>query len=153
MYRITNGAKGVNVVGVYKERDVMISELEFMKSPKGSMYILLEVNSNPNDLNTLLKNLSVDIDSLGGIFIKDAIEIGLNDIKAVESISKVIYPALAKKYNVSTDSVERRIRHEIEKSWRKVDENFKARIFGNIGNDPIRPSNMRYIKAIVRYLI
>ena len=40
-----------------------------------------------------------------------------NDIELLGSITKVLYPDIAKKYNTTASRVERAIRHAIEVAW------------------------------------
>ncbi len=64
----------------------------------------------------LLVNCGFNPKHKGFLYLRDACLMTLMDIRA-GSLSKDIYPAIADRYNVSNESVERAIRHAVAKVW------------------------------------
>lgn len=65
------------------------------------------------------------------------------------SITKEIYPAVAKEFNTTASRTERAIRHAIEVAWEKTyNKNLISEIFG----DENRPTNFEAIATIAEYL-
>ncbi|MFB8735129.1 sporulation initiation factor Spo0A C-terminal domain-containing protein [Bacillus sp. SL00103] len=53
----------------------------------------------------------------GYLYLREAISMVYNDIELLGSITKVLYPDIAKKFNTTASRVERAIRHAIEVAW------------------------------------
>ena len=54
-------------------------------------------------------------------YVREAILMAINDMEVVGAVTKVLYPAVAKKYNTVSSRVERAIRHAIEIAWNRGD--------------------------------
>lgn len=110
MYKVGEGTRGVDVVAVFNG----VSEMkEFIKKnslTERGKYILLEVSSIGETVRDVLNNLGMNGSFLGSDYLHDAIELALNDDAYINLITKVTYPELAKKYNVSYSCIERAIR-------------------------------------------
>lgn len=152
MYRITNGAKGTNLIGVYNVIDEMTNDVEKLSGEENCRYILLKVSDKEDTVDDVLKILQIDLSSEAGKFIRDAVNEGLDKPLVMDSITTFLYPYLAYKYNCKEYTVERNIRFAIEKTWKKIPMDVKKRIFGNFAYEETRPSNRNYINSIVRYL-
>ena len=70
-----------------------------------------------------------------------------NDI--INSVTKVLYPSVAKKYSTTTSRVERAIRHAIEVAWDRGDIDTLNSYFGyTIQNNRGKPTNSEFIAMI-----
>ena len=70
-----------------------------------------------------------------------------NDI--INSVTKVLYPTVAKKYGTTTSRVERAIRHAIEVAWDRGDIDTLNSYFGyTIQNSRGKPTNSEFIAMI-----
>jgi two-component system response regulator (stage 0 sporulation protein A) len=70
-----------------------------------------------------------------------------NDI--INSVTKVLYPTVAKKYGTTTSRVERAIRHAIEVAWDRGDVDTLNSYFGyTIQNSRGKPTNSEFIAMI-----
>ena len=66
-----------------------------------------------------------------------------------QSITKMLYPTVAKKFNTSASRVERAIRHAIEVAWTRGDTEVLNRIFGfTINQSKGKPTNSEFIAMI-----
>ena len=67
----------------------------------------------------------------------------------INSVTKVLYPTVARKYNTTTSRVERAIRHAIEVAWDRGDVDTLNSYFGyTIQNSRGKPTNSEFIAMI-----
>ena len=70
-----------------------------------------------------------------------------NDI--INSVTKVLYPSVAKKYGTTSSRVERAIRHAIEVAWDRGDLEVLNSFFGyTVQNSRGKPTNSEFIAMI-----
>ena len=74
---------------------------------------------------------------------------GIDDEEIINSVTKVLYPSVAKKYQTTTSRVERAIRHAIEVAWDRGDVDTLNSYFGyTIQNSRGKPTNSEFIAMI-----
>ena len=67
----------------------------------------------------------------------------------LNSITKVLYPTIAKKYDTTTSRVERAIRHAIEVAWSRGRMDTIDALFGyTINHGKGKPTNSEFIALI-----
>lgn len=86
---------------------------------------------NNEKIAVLLKVIGVSPVNLGWRYLTEAITMVLEDAEALNGITKVLYPTIAKKFNSTPSGVERGIRHAIETSFANMPRDVKYKIFGN----------------------
>src|SRR5699024_2973387 len=72
------------------------------------------------NITNIIHEIGVPAHIKGYMYLREAITMVYNDIELLGSITKVLYPDIAKKYNTTASRVERAIRHAIEvacSSW------------------------------------
>lgn len=115
--------------------------------------IKTETGKNKNDLETnitmYIQQLGVPAHIKGYQYIRDAITMVIEDMDAINSITKILYPTVAKHYNTTASRVERAIRHAIEVAWDRgnpevLNEFFGYTILGSKG----KPTNSEFIALI-----
>ncbi|MCD8328838.1 MAG: sporulation initiation factor Spo0A C-terminal domain-containing protein [Ruminococcus sp.] len=79
--------------------------------------------------NFILK-LGVPEKLKGYHYLREAILLLINDSQMLESVTKILYPAVAKKFNTTSSRVERSIRYAIEIAWNEGDFNVQNSFFG-----------------------
>ena len=73
----------------------------------------------------------------------------VSDSDIINSVTKVLYPSVAKKYATTTSRVERAIRHAIEVAWDRGDVDTLNSYFGyTIQNNRGKPTNSEFIAMI-----
>lgn len=117
-------------------------------------FLIENINKSKQDAKVLnieifLKELCVNPSLLGFNYLKDAIELCLNNKETLNSITKVLYPTIAEKYNTTPSRVERAIRHAIETSWDKIDGDTYHDVFFN---EVERLTNSKYIAYVCNYI-
>ena len=82
-------------------------------------------------------------------YLRYAILMTIEDNDIINSVTKVLYPAVAKKYQTTTSRVERAIRHAIEVAWDRGDVDTLNSYFGyTIQNSRGKPTNSEFIAMI-----
>ena len=73
----------------------------------------------------------------------------MQDSDIINSVTKVLYPSVAKKYSTTTSRVERAIRHAIEVAWDRGDIDTLNSYFGyTIQQGRGKPTNSEFIAMI-----
>ena len=81
--------------------------------------------------------------------IKDAILMSVKDPEIINSVTKLLYPTVAKKYSTTASRVERAIRHAIEVAWDRGNIDVFDAYFGyTIQNSRGKPTNSEFIAMI-----
>lgn len=101
----------------------------------------------------LLQQLGVPAHLSGYYYLRSAIMISYQESNSVSSVTKLLYPEIAKDFDTTQQKVERGIRNAIEVGWKNGNPDFFQKEFGYAtGTKSRRPSNSEYIARIVDYI-
>ena len=108
---------------------------------------------DPDDIETqvtqIIHQIGVPAHIKGYQYLRTAILLTVKDSDVINSVTKVLYPSVAKKYSTTTSRVERAIRHAIEVAWDRGDVDTLNSYFGyNIQNNRGKPTNSEFIAMI-----
>ena len=82
-------------------------------------------------------------------YLRDAIILSGKDMEVVSSVTKLLYPTIAKHFKTTDQKVERAIRNAIEVSWSRGTVETFEKIFGySVASGRTRPTNSEYIARI-----
>lgn len=82
-------------------------------------------------------------------YLREAIMMAVEDMESVGAITKILYPAIAKKFKTTSSRVERAIRHAIEVAWDRGDIETLQGYFGyTISGVKGKPTNSEFISMI-----
>lgn len=82
-------------------------------------------------------------------YIRTAITMMTEDMELAHSVTKILYPAVAKKFDTTPQRVERAIRHAIEVAWNRGDPAVLNEMFGyTIDCERGKPTNSEFIAMI-----
>ncbi len=85
----------------------------------------------------------------GYYYLRSAIMMTGRDVEVVTSVTKLMYPVIAKNYKTSAQKVERAIRNAIEVSWLRGNTQTFQNLFGySTQSGKSRPTNSEYIARI-----
>lgn len=97
----------------------------------------------------IIHQIGVPAHIKGYQYLRTAIMMTINDSEAINSVTKILYPTVAKKYSTTTSRVERAIRHAIEVAWDRGDVDTLNSYFGyTIQNNRGKPTNSEFIAMI-----
>ena len=75
--------------------------------------------------------------------------ITVENLEVINSVTKVLYPEVAKRFHTTPSRVERAIRHAIEVAWDRGDLETLQRFFGyTVSNAKGKPTNSEFIAMI-----
>ena len=114
--------------------------------------------SSPNENQTpdietqvtkIIHQIGVPAHIKGYQYLRSAILMTIKDNDIINSVTKVLYPTVAKQYQTTTSRVERAIRHAIEVAWDRGDVDTLNSYFGyTIQNNRGKPTNSEFIAMI-----
>ena len=82
-------------------------------------------------------------------YLREAIMLAIDDMDVINSVTKVLYPEVARKFNTTPSRVERAIRHAIEVAWDRGDLETLQKFFGyTVSNIKGKPTNSEFIAMI-----
>ena len=101
------------------------------------------------DVTDMIHELGVPAHIKGYQYLREAIMMAVEDIDMLGSITKILYPTIAKKYQTTASRVERAIRHAIEVAWSRGKMETLDALFGyTINTGKGKPTNSEFIALI-----
>lgn len=101
------------------------------------------------DVTDMIHEIGVPAHIKGYQYLREAIMMSVNDIEMLSSITKVLYPTIAEKYDTTSSRVERAIRHAIEVAWNRGRMETLNALFGyTISTGKGKPTNSEFIALI-----
>lgn len=102
-----------------------------------------------NDVTQMLHEIGIPAHIKGYQYLRDAIGISVEEQDMLTSVTKVLYPTIAKKHQTTPSRVERAIRHAIEVAWSRGKMDTINEIFGyTVSNGKGKPTNSEFIALI-----
>ena len=115
---------------VYNNTAVSDSDLEFM-------------------VTEIIHQIGVPAHIKGYNYLRESIILAIKDTEIINSVTKTLYPTVAKHHATTSSRVERAIRHAIEVAWDRGDINVLNSYFGyTIHNNRGKPTNSEFIAMI-----
>ncbi len=101
------------------------------------------------DVTEIIHEVGVPAHIKGYQYLRDAIVMSVKDMDMLNSITKILYPTIAKKYQTTPSRVERAIRHAIEVAWSRGRMDTLDEMFGyTINRGKGKPTNSEFIALI-----
>ena len=101
------------------------------------------------DVTNIIHEIGVPAHIKGYQYLREAIMMSVNDIEMLNSITKILYPTIAKQFQTTSSRVERAIRHAIEVAWSRGKMDTIDELFGyTINNGKGKPTNSEFIALI-----
>lgn len=109
-----------------------------------------ETNKKAEWLTTqMLLDMGVPAHLKGYRYVRTAVIMVEEDMRVVGSVTKLLYPELAKRYNTTNGKIERAIRNAIEVSWARGNKDTFEELFGYCAESGQgRPTNSEYIAVV-----
>lgn len=100
-------------------------------------------------ISDIMRQIGVPAHIKGYQYLRTAIKLSVNDSEMLGSVTKLLYPTVAKMYNTTSSRVERAIRHAIEVAWDRGDVDVLSSYFGyTIQSQRGKPTNSEFIAMI-----
>lgn len=85
----------------------------------------------------------------GYLYLREAITMVYNNLELLGSITKILYPEIAKTFNTTPSRVERAIRHAIEVAWNRGNIESINKMFSNtVNSNKAKPTNSEFIAMV-----
>lgn len=143
--------------------DLMNGDKEFqimITVPSGKGAVHKNIPQEPPKPQTALRNLEQDVTDMiheigvpahikGYQYLREAIMMSVDDPAMISSITKILYPTIAKRFQTTPSRVERAIRHAIEVAWSRGKMETLDALFGyTIDTGKGKPTNSEFIALI-----
>lgn len=100
-------------------------------------------------ISDLLTEIGIPVHILGYQYLRYAVRITIDDMKMINSITKQMYPTVAKHFNTTPSRTERAIRHAIEVAFDRGNVDVMDSLFGySINSEKGKPTNSEFIATI-----
>ena len=97
----------------------------------------------------IIHEIGVPAHIKGYQYLREAIILTINDMDAINAVTKVLYPEVARKFSTTPSRVERAIRHAIEVAWDRGDVETLQKFFGyTVSGIKGKPTNSEFIAMI-----
>ena len=143
------------------DNNVVLSRIKQLKGNGHSKFIENQkVSTYENKQDYMKRNLESDVTNIiheigvpahikGYQYLRDAIMMSVNDNEMLNSITKLLYPSIAKRHSTTPSRVERAIRHAIEVAWSRGKMDTIDELFGyTVNNGKGKPTNSEFIALI-----
>lgn len=131
----------------YKNKTTMLSGSRRVK-PYVNKAEYMEQNLE-NDVTQMLHEIGIPAHIKGYQYLRDAIIISVGDQEMLTSVTKILYPTIAKKHDTTPSRVERAIRHAIEVAWNRGEMDTINDLFGyTVSTGKGKPTNSEFIALI-----
>ena len=97
----------------------------------------------------MIHQIGVPAHIKGYHYLRESIILSVENPEMINSVTKLLYPTVAKKFETTPSRVERAIRHAIEVAWDRGDLDTLNSYFGyTIHNSRGKPTNSEFIAMI-----
>ena len=108
-----------------------------------------ELNNIEYIVTDIIHQIGIPAHIKGYHYLRTAIILSINDGEMINSVTKMLYPTVAQKYNTTSSRVERAIRHAIEIAWDRGDVDVLNSLFGyTVHTSRGKPTNSEFIALI-----
>lgn len=129
-----------------------IIQLSGWKNEKTPLVVKNNVVTDPQlelMITDIIHQIGVPAHIKGYHYLREAIILSVKNSDIVNSVTKLLYPTVAKTHSTTASRVERAIRHAIEVAWDRGDIDVLNSYFGyTIQNDRGKPTNSEFIAMI-----
>lgn len=142
------------------DNDMLISRIKHIRQLRDGRKDLRRINAYEDKNTYFERNLETDVTNIiheigvpahikGYQYLRDAIILSVNDMEMLNSITKILYPTIAKKHQTTPSRVERAIRHAIEVAWSRGKMDTIDELFGyTVSTGKGKPTNSEFIALI-----
>ena len=140
---------GMDAPGITNQLIRAGSAYHFVKPFDPDIIAAVEVVDLETIVTEIIMEIGIPAHIKGYQYIRDGIIMTVREPEIINGVTKVLYPAIAKKNGTTASRVERAIRHAIEVAWDRGDVDILNSYFGyTIHNLRGKPTNSEFIAMI-----
>ncbi len=128
-----------------------IKQLSGLSAPAQGNIVSFSSSDNSLEVivSEIMHRIGVPAHIKGYQYLREAIILAVNNGEIMNSVTKLLYPTVAKTFKTTPSRVERAIRHAIEVAWDRGDVDVLNSYFGyTIQNSRGKPTNSEFIAMI-----
>ncbi|MCD7855290.1 MAG: sporulation transcription factor Spo0A [Clostridiales bacterium] len=133
------------------EKNVVKENKGFSAAPVSGFAPVSFADAGTKSVTTLLRDIGITPNLKGFRYLRLAISMVVENEAVIETVTKVIYPGIAKEFKTTPVRAERAIRHAIETAWERDGGETMKKVF-NLPNNIKRPTNSEFIGLAAEYL-
>lgn len=143
-----------DLINANKEFQIMITVPSAKEDGGGETLVREEppkavVHDLEQDVTDMIHEIGVPAHIKGYQYLRDAIMMSVENPAMISSITKILYPTIAKRFQTTPSRVERAIRHAIEVAWSRGRMETLDALFGyTIDTGKGKPTNSEFIALI-----
>ena len=108
-----------------------------------------ETLETEREISAFMLELGIPAHLRGYYYLREAVLLAVSDMELVGSVTKLLYPVIARRYKTTLQRVERAIRNAVEVSWERGNPEVFEDLFGfSWETGAPRPTNSEYIARI-----
>ena len=112
-------------------------------------WVSLSMDKDGNIVTDMIHEIGVPAHIKGYQYLREAIVMSVEDPGMNSSITKILYPTIAKHFQTTPSRVERAIRHAIEVAWSRGRMETLEELFGyTVNTGKGKPTNSEFIALI-----
>ena len=134
--------------------DVLIDKiLNYKSCAKNAEIKSLDDANIEIQVTNIMHRIGVPAHINGYHFLRAAIILAAEDMKYVNSVTKILYPEVARLFDTSASRVERAMRHAVEVAWDRGDVDVLNSFFGyTVSHLKGKPTNSEFISLIADHI-
>lgn len=102
-----------------------------------------------NTVTTMIHEIGVPAHIKGYQYLRESIILSVLEMEMLNSVTKMLYPSIAKRFHTTPSRVERAIRHAIEVAWSRGKMDTIDELFGyTVNTGKGKPTNSEFIALI-----
>ena len=104
-------------------------------------------------VTSVISEIGIPAHIKGYQYLRNAIMMSIKTPDAINAVTKIIYPTIAKMYETSPSRVERAIRHAIEVAWSRGNIDTLDSLFGySVDDNRGKPTNSEFIAIVADFI-
>ena len=153
-YFIAKPCNTDNLIKIIKKQTTDIEENNIFKMSEEKVDENSYITNNIDEIieskvTNIIHKVGIPAHIKGYKYLRCAIKKTIIDEDIINSVTKELYPEVAKEYNTTPPRVERAIRHAIEVAWNRGEEETLNKIFGyTVSSNKGKPTNSEFIAMI-----
>lgn len=136
--------------------DVLVDRIRLLgdsRNPQPSVASLARPKKTSNnleaDVTNIIHEIGIPAHIKGYQYLREAIMMVVEDVDLLGSVTKILYPRIADKFDTTSSRVERAIRHAIEVAWSRNNIETIKKFFGyTINTERGKPTNSEFIALV-----
>ena len=138
------------------DAEILAERLAELTLGDGAEIVSIRKRGGPDieiTVSEIMHELGVPAHIKGYRYLRCAIVLSVEDPKMMSSVTKVLYPTIAERFDTTASRVERAIRHAIEVAWDRGDVETLQKFFGyTVSGIKGKPTNSEFIAMIADHL-